>query len=44
MKQRPYTERNQDYGQAWLQGTRTDVFRLELDLAYPVRDRYDLPA
>ena len=43
MPWRPYTERNEDYGQAWLQGTRTDVFRLELDLAYPVGDRYDLP-
>ena len=43
MPWRPYTERTEDYGQAWLQGTRTDVFRLELDLAYPVGERYDLP-
>ena len=28
MPWRPYTERNEDYGQVWLQGTRTDVFRL----------------
>ena len=39
----PYTERNEDYGQVWLQGTRTDVFRLNWTWPTPW-GRYDLPA